>query len=431
MKKSGVRQRRGTTWPPRRAARQRRRNAARVLATRVLATRVLAAHVLAALGLLAGCDAGDSPAPVIDLAACHRLTLIDAASQAPVSGLEDLVRDETTGLIIASAHDRWQVEDSIAEGRPALPQGGLFVIPLSADALAAARLTVRNAAAAFAADHGLRPHGLGLYRAPGEHHATLAVINRRYKRLTEGKRFTWTPDTRLEVFDWDGQTLSHRRTITDARLCRANDVVAVDHDRFLVSRDHGACGGRSAGLEDLFGLARAEVLRVTLGQATEPPVITVAAGGIAFANGLALDRTRGHLYVAATRARAVLRYDLDQILASSGVHPSARYDLGAGPDNLSWDDQGRLIAAVHPSLWRLGFYRKRWLGQSRAPSRVNRLDPQTEAVTNLFSDPTGAAFSAATSALETDGFLILGSVAERGLMVCARTPALDASEGGS
>ncbi|GAA5165328.1 MULTISPECIES: SMP-30/gluconolactonase/LRE family protein [Amycolatopsis] len=67
------------------------------------------------------------------------------------------------------------------------------------------------------------------------------------------------------------------------------------------------------------------------------------ADGIDFPNGLAFDLAGRRLYVAATRARAILRFDWDgAALRPAGVF--AR--VPGGPDGLAFDADGRLYAAL-------------------------------------------------------------------------------------
>jgi hypothetical protein len=173
--------------------------------------------------------------------------------------------------------------------------------------------------------------------------------------------------------------------------------VAADANGVVTSFDHGSCG-LGAGFENVFGLKRSGVAR--RGETLFDKAL--------FANGLA-HRQNGDLVMAATREDALLTLGDD--FAETG-----RIAIPGGPDNLTIADDGDIVAAVHPSLFKLMLTRKFGLGA--APSRIVKADPETGAVEILFDDPKGALFSAATVAIETENGLAAGSVTDEGLLVC-------------
>ena len=71
-------------------------------------------------------------------------------------------------------------------------------------------------------------------------------------------------------------------------------------------------------------------------------------------------------------------------------------DGPGGPDNLTWDGLGGLIAAVHPSLFLLAAYRYGY--HDTAPSRIMRVDLERN-IETLFDDHAGALFSGASVAV--------------------------------
>ncbi len=128
------------------------------------------------------------------------------------------------------------------------------------------------------------------------------------------------------------------------------------------------------------------------------------------------------IYVADTRKSEIAVYAAETLHSETGAAPAAILPLPAGPDNLKWAPDGRLISAVHPSLLRLGLYIKRWLGVTSAPSRVLAISPDDATSQVLFDDPEGELISAATAAAVHAGWLLIGSAFDRGLVVC-RLPA--------
>ena len=161
-----------------------------------------------------------------------------------------------------------------------------------------------------------------------------------------------------------------------------------------VTLDRGSCGVSWADLKPSSTTGR--VISVDLGGFAPPKIEET---GLGFANGLA------GFYVAETRG-ARLRHSLDLPI-----------DLPGGPDNLNWDPFGGLIAALHPSLYRLAAYRYGY--HDTAPSRIVRVDLD-RTVEVLFDDPGGKLFSGASAAVLADGILAAGSIRDAGLLVCRK-----------
>ena len=376
--------------------------------------------LLLALALGPGCDA-EMPQSTVQFETCHRVQIIDSQTGKPVRGLEDMAVTENGQWVLASAYDRWSTEDAAQTSATALPQGGLYLIPLDQIALSGTHLRLNNIADKYAQTQDFHPHGIDIY-TDDRGQQTIAVINRRYAHKSGAS--SWDLETTLEVFTLEDQILHHKTTVASDQLCRTNDILALSTDVFLASRDHGTCAGIGLIAEDVFGLDRSRILQISLGdQTTTAPQIRLAADGIAFANGLALDKRSSIVYVAATRGEHILTYRLKDLLTSEMAVPLAKTETKAGPDNLSWGPSGHLVAALHPSLWRLGLYRNRWLGRSRSPSEITSFNLSDHTQTTLYRDASGDQFSAATIGIQTDNLLLLGSVAESGVMVCVKQAA--------
>lgn len=302
---------------------------------------------------------------------CQRVVLRDAVSGQAIVGAEDMALSASGNLLLFTAYDR-RADD--------LAPGGLYVLDLEALSTGEEllpRLLYAGAPEALP----FRPHGLAISLAGNR----LAVVNRPGPATAEVLIGELGPE------DW----LPDRR-ITGERLCRANDLTftGAPGDALAITLDRSEC---TAALADLMPGARTGSVVLFDGGA-----LGILREGLAFPNGIAGP------YVAETRSMRVTR---------PGSQPLR---LPGGPDNLTMDERGWIVAAVHPKLVLLALYRAGWRGA--APSRAVRVDPDDGEVQVLFDDPTGALFSAATVALQTDDLLILGSAFDEGLLVCREVP---------
>ncbi len=348
--------------------------------------------------------------------------MTDAATGVPLRGIEDLVA-LPDGSLLLSARDRWALESGEPEGIGAAGPSGLF--HLRGDwagelgigdqrSLQAKNLTARILPV-------FRPHGIDAI-AGNDGTIRIFAVNR-----AGGDEQS---STGIDVFDFREERLQHVTRIDDPRLCRANDVAAIDGRRALVTLDTAACDRIGNWRELVFGPPEGSVVRLTLpdpkdsgslGEAQLTPVAT----GLRFANGIAIGD--GSVWVAETRGQRLLRLPLATAL-EDGTEPEtspasafARIPLPASPDNLTMTGAGDLLVTQHPSLLRLALHRAAWLRREGAGTRVDRLaiDESVEAEPRLeWLDPKGAMLSAGTVALEASDGLVVGSVTAAGLAWC-------------
>jgi len=402
------------------------------------------------------CALSVAAAPVRAAETCVRRPLVDAASGAPVRGVEDLAVDRTGGRVYLSAYDRWAVADAVDDGETP-PRGGIYAVSL--DALVERGGPVRVRELTGRLDGAFHPHGIGFVRQDGK--ARLFAVNHAWGKADGGwrKRFRLavleprTPDLKERTRAWwcdsrvsppphnlplpfaegEGETaargaaragrgggdpacaqrlgLTRVTSLRDPALCRANDVAAPTPTTAYVTRDHGACRGLGRWLEMGLGLDRAALLRVDLG---EPPRLETIADGLAMANGVALSPDGERLAVAETRGERVRIYATDD----PGAGPVATYALPGGPDNLTWSDSGDILAAVHESLLATGMARYRVFGRERAGSRVVVLDAATGETRTRVRDPEGTRLNMATAAVRVDGALVAAGLLDDALLVC-------------
>lgn len=327
---------------------------------------------------------------------CRRVAVVDAGTGDVLRGAEDLAADPMRGLLFVSAYDRRAVEKAAGRGAAQVPNGGVYSLSLP-DLFEISNASVKAVSLASPSDiaGGLRPHGMH-YDA---RHQELIFINRTYQRID--KRWRMTP--RLQRIGVNGEVVIGAEP--SAIPCAANNVLLTEQQVFT-SFDHGSCGWRG-GFEAVFNLKRSGVVLEGAG------AVYNKAG---FANGL--TRTNeGDIVMAATRESALIIFSE----RAGAVEKIGRIELPGGPDNLSVAHDGGIVAAAHPSLWRLALNRK--MGIGLAPSRIVKTDPETREIKILFDDRSGKLFSAATAAIETEHGLIAGSVTDEGLLVCRVPPA--------
>ena len=203
----------------------------------------------------------------------------------------------------------------------------------------------------------------------------------------------------VEIFDVEGESydtiaLRHVRTIIDAdHFISPNDLVALDGDRFYVTNDHGAESLLLRSLEDLFGLPLSTVVY------WDGSRCHTVARGIVFANGIALDRARRRLYVAATRSKEVYAYAWDASEPAKILREAETIRLPGCPDNLEWDEEGNLWIGADPSFVQLALYAAGV--HSTAPSQILCLSfDQTgnASVNEVWRDDSGKTISASSVA---------------------------------
>ncbi|TMA31073.1 MAG: hypothetical protein E6J79_20600 [Deltaproteobacteria bacterium] len=129
-----------------------------------------------------------------------------------VVGAEDIVIHHGAGIAFVSAADR---REALA-GRS--PRGGIYLYDLADSAHRLRKLTPDASPEFF-------PHGVGLH-VGADGRATLLAVNH------EGGKHT------VEIYRWNGEALSHEKTIADPLMVSPNDVHPLDHERFFVTNDH-------------------------------------------------------------------------------------------------------------------------------------------------------------------------------------------------
>lgn len=350
----------------------------------------LTAGICAAL-VLSACGGNDQITPTYNLENCRRVALYDSGTGIRVNGAEDIAIDRAGGRLFVSAYNRRAVEKAVKSKASSIPSGGVYVLPLEMiDKISDSLLTVTPLALPAEFSGGLRPHGIN-YDA---HADEIVFVNRGFEKTGR----SWRLMPRIERIGAGGEVFMGR---AKEAPCSANDIY-VQSGKTYASFDHGSCRWGGA-LEDIFSLKRSGISlngEVVYGRAN-------------FANGLT-QTLGGDLILAATREKSLLMIDSK----TNDLKLLNRIKLPGGPDNLTISEDGNIIAALHPSLLKMGLHRKMNIG--RAPSRIVKIDPDLGTVDILYDDPSGALFTAATVGVEWGKNLILGSVTDDGLLVCRK-----------
>ncbi|PKL96868.1 MAG: hypothetical protein CVV18_00120 [Gammaproteobacteria bacterium HGW-Gammaproteobacteria-8] len=309
-------------------------------------------------------------------------------------GAEDISFDPITGMAWISSDDRRAAID----GHPR--RGAILRYDPNSDA--------RPVDAWPEAPSDFHPHGLSLY-TDDSGRQSLFVINHPGESLFQGRTGSGPAHT-IEVFDVVDDRLVHRATLADASMISPNDLVAVDHERFYFTNDHGSAPGWRRTLEDYLRRPWANVVQFDGREFRE------AAAGLSFANGIQLSRDGETLYVAEVTRNRIREYRRDP--ASGALEERRTIDVGFGVDNLELDPaSGDLWLGGHLKL--LTFTRHAADASIDAPSMAARLRLSTEPpeLTPVFIDD-GSALSGASVAAVRDGVLLIGSVFEPHFLVC-------------
>jgi len=313
-----------------------------------------------------------------------------------VPGAEDVTLHPHRDLALVSSFDRRAA--MTGDVRP----GGIYAWALDGSMDAPVNLAP-DAGADF------RPHGISLF-VDVDGRATLFVVNHPGESLFgDQPGESAGPAHTVEVFDLEGLHLVHRKTLTDESMISPNDIVAVDHERFYFTNDHGSAPGWKRTLEDYLRLGWANVVYFDGSEYRE------VADGLTYANGINLSTDGLRLYVAEVTRGRVRDYRRD--LHDGSLEELHRFDVGFGVDNIEVDPQtGDLLLGGHVKL--LTFTRHAGDAQVLAPSQAARVELHPEPrIETLFLDD-GQLISGASVATARDGKLLIGSVFEPHMVVC-------------
>jgi arylesterase/paraoxonase len=239
-----------------------------------------------------------------------------------LKGAEDIMISPIDSFALISSTDRGHFPPKEQE------EGGLFLIDLTANDYVPIPLTA-SFKQAFA------PHGISYFKKD----STYQVMAINHTR--EGHT--------IEVFELHDQNMTPLKTLKHPTMISPNDIVMLDENRFYFTNDHGYPQGVRRLAEDYGGLSISNVVYFDGKEYRE------VARGIAYANGINIDRKRNLLYVTSPRHFLVKVY---AILQDGSLSFIENIPCGTGVDNVDLDQEGDLWIGSHPNLLRFAAYAK-------------------------------------------------------------------------
>ena len=309
----------------------------------------------------------------------------------PVHGMpgpEDLALQRSSKWLYVSSHDRRHAELT----------GQLFAIDLSKpDA------ELKPQALHVQYPPNFKPHGMSLVELGGK--LRLYVVSHPLLEAA-GEKHT------IEVFEGVGLNFTHVQTLKSPLLDSPNDVQALPDGRIFVSNDHSGAGPARRLWDDLL---RNKTSRISYFDGKDWSYIgRPVAGG----NGVLLNKESGkeYIYRSAFFENAVIKYEiLKTEQGATDLHEVARINVASGPDNLELDEQGNMLVAVHPSVFR--FLRHLASPSQKSPAQIMKINLANQQVEKVYAND-GSEISAASTAVVLDKRMILSQVFDDFLLVC-------------
>lgn len=303
-----------------------------------------------------------------------------------VVGVEDIAIDHETNIAFLSGYDR---RASMSGGSP---RGAIWTLDISKpDA-------VPVDATSGALPDGFWPHGIGFFRAY-DGTKTLFVISHANNKHS------------IEIFDVNGATLTHRRTVTGAPLVSPNDIVGVGPESFFVTNDHANTQGLMRTVEDYGRLKQTTV------QFYDGANFTTALSGIGGANGINISKDGRSLYLSAASELAVHVYDRDP--NTNTLTERAKVSVPGFADNIDVLADGSLLLGVHSKILDLVAH----VGDAKhlAPTHVMHLTPDGNGSFNAKTIyyNAGQELSAGSVGAAANKHLLIGGIFDAKILDCA------------
>ncbi|GJM17191.1 MAG: hypothetical protein DHS20C13_25180 [Thermodesulfobacteriota bacterium] len=299
----------------------------------------------------------------------------------PIKGAEDIMISQMDSFALISATNRLSFPPETEE------KGDLFLIDLKTNDYLPILLT-------DSFDQPFAPHGISFFKMDSAYQ--IMAIN----HTQQGHS--------IEVFELIDKNLTHIKTLSNPSMIRPNDVVMLDENRFYFTNDHRYVKGFGKFLEEYGGLA---VSNVVYFDGTDYREV---AEGIAYANGINLDRKRNLLYVASPRDFLVKVYAKKQDGSLSFIED---IPCDTGVDNIEFDSEGNLWIGAHPNLLRFNAYAKG--KKETAPSEIIKISYRGTGdytVEKIYVED-GHEMSASTVAATFGNLIFVGNVMDEAFLI--------------
>ncbi|MGB5747424.1 MAG: SMP-30/gluconolactonase/LRE family protein [Desulfobacterales bacterium] len=305
---------------------------------------------------------------------------------AGVLSSEDITIHPPTAMAFISSDDRrahWA-------GNSQTRQGAIYGFDLNS-----ANPRLVNLTADFSKE--LNPHGIGWWMAENGDLSIFVVNHPRGGHL-------------VEIFDYRGGKLVHRRSVSGELMHSPNDVLPVGPDSFYVSNDHGNSTGFGRMAEEYLQLARSYVLYY------DGKNFRKVAEGLAYANGINMSSDGQTVYVAATVGQKIYVYDRDGKTGDLSLRSTIEAETGV--DNIEIDQKGDLWVGSHPKLLTFVKYSKDTGVLS--PSQVIKVEKKAAGQYNVREIylNNGQQMSGSSVAAVFEDTLLIGSVFDERFLLC-------------
>lgn len=217
----------------------------------------------------------------------------------------------------------------------------------------------------------ISPHGISLANRDSQNY--LFVINHSDNKSSEIIRFRVTRDTLYEDFSFKHHLIKH-----------PNDLYAVGKDEFYYSNDMKILG--------------------SLGKYKDSSYSLISKGR-SFANGVHV--IEGVVFLSTTLGNKIFKL---KPAAEGRKYSKEKLYKVQGGDNFTLTERNTLLITSHPKI--IKFLKHAKSEENKSPSMVYELSLDGESSTIIYHDRTGVEISAASTALEYNGYLYLAQVFE-------------------
>ncbi|XP_074051454.1 serum paraoxonase/lactonase 3-like isoform X1 [Macrotis lagotis] len=304
-----------------------------------------------------------------------------------IQGLENGSEDIDilpSGLAFLSTGLKYPGMPNLAPDKP----GEIFLMDLNEDKPKALALSIRNRFDV----QSFNPHGISAF-IDKDNTVYLYVVNHPHKKST------------VEIFQFEGDSLIHLKTITHELLSSVNDLVVLGPEQFYATNDHYFTNDFLSQLELYLNLQWTNVIYYSPGEVKE------VASGLGFANGITISPDKKYIYVAAVTSHNIhvmRRHDNWNLTQEKVLH------LGTLVDNLSVDPAtGDVWAGCHPNGMKLLLYDPADPPGSEV-LRIQNILSQKPTVTVVYAN-NGSILQGSTVAAVYNQKMLVGTVFHRTL----------------